>query len=441
MQDSSSDASIPAGSGPEAATSGGSDEHPKGKTSGQSRAPTGTDDPEAPASPRAFAYEERFPDAQSAFGLDLSPPQMEAASTLVVLDTSALLLLYDATEAAARAALQTFDQLREEDRLVVPGHAAREYAVVRSYKITDLYDDLSRQTRPPVVPNASDEFANRALVESLGYADRLDELREQIAKLTEAYHHTARTLMEDLESWAGDDFISEAYAELFGEAVVHDLDATFEDTRAEVRRRDDISRPPGYLDSGKDQNAAGDLLIWKTLLEVASRRDRDALLVTQDCKSDWWHQGGRGTALYPRTELIHEFDRETGGRSFGLLTVPGLLRKMEVKPPYVRRFQEAVGQAPPTETIELVGAADRVQTVATVATSVHGATVTSGGRLGTRRAVSLRVREGDADAVGQLARDAGLEVTRAADGRVAQAFERHEKEASGEESADDGPAQ
>ena len=392
------------------------------------------------ASPRSFAYEERIPDAQSAFGLDLSPPDVEASSTLVVLDTSALLLLYDATEAAARAALQAFGQLEEEGRLVVPGHAAREYAVVRSYKITNLHDDLARQMGPPDLPKPPGDLSNRALVESLGYADRLDELRGQIAKLTEAYQHAARGLMEEIESWAGDDFVSEAYSELFGEEVIQDLDAAFEDTMAEVRHRDETRRPPGYLDSGKARNAAGDLLIWKTLLEVASRRDRDALLVTEDRKSDWWHQGGEGTALYPRTELIHEFAQETGGRSFGLLTLPGLLRKMGADDAHIQRFREAVGTAPPTEMIEIVGAAGRVQTVASVATGAHGASVIGGGRLGTRRAVSLRVREEEADAVGQLARDAGLEVTRAADGRVAQAFERHEEEPEAE-SPDEEPRQ
>ena len=205
--------------------------------------------------------------------------------------------------------------------------------------------------------------------------------------------------------------------------------------------RDETGRPSGYLDSGKDQNAAGDLLIWKTLLEVASRRDRDALLVTEDRKSDWWHQGGEGTALYPRTELIHEFAQEIDGRSLGLLTLPGLLREMGVDNAHIQRFREAAGKAPLTETIGVVGAAGRVQTVASVATGAHGAAVTGGGRLGTRRAVSLRVREEEADAVGQLVRDAGLEVTRAADGRVAQVFERHEEEASEAESPDEEPKQ
>ncbi|WP_263786904.1 PIN-like domain-containing protein [Salinibacter grassmerensis] len=410
---------------------------PEESSPGSSEEITGDREPEDATSPRSFAYEERFPDAQSAFGLDLSPPEAASSSALVFLDTSALLLLYDATEAAARAALEAFGQLREENRLIVPGHAAREYAVVRSYKITDLYDDLSRQVSPSAMPKRSGELSNRALVESLGYADRLDELRRQIAKLTEAYHHEARQLMGDLEAWAGDDFISEAYSTLFEDEAVQDLDATVRDVTAEVQRRDDISRPPGYLDSGKDQNAAGDLLIWNTLLEVASRRDRDAVLVTQDRKSDWWHQGGKGTALYPRTELIHEFDQQTGGRSFGMLTLPGLLQKMDVEAAHVQRVREAVGEAPSTETIEVVGPAERVRTVATVATSAHDARSIGGGRLGTRRATSLRVREDEADAVAQLARDAGLDVTRGADGRVARAFERQEKEAAEEESTEE----
>nr|WP_272507516.1 PIN-like domain-containing protein [Salinibacter ruber] len=414
---------------------------PEASPSGPTEEGTEDHEAEGTTSPRSFAYEERFPDAQSAFGLDLSPPDAAASSTLVFLDTSALLLLYDATEAAARAALDAFGRLREDTRLIVPGHAAREYAVVRSHKITDLYDDLSRQVRPPALPKRAGAFSNRALVESLGHADRLNELRQQIAALTEAYQHEARMLMGELEAWAGDDFISEAYSALFEGEAVQDLDATVRDVTAEVQRRDDISRPPGYLDSGKDQNAAGDLLIWNTLLAVAARRDRDAVLVTQDRKSDWWHQGGKGIALYPRTELIHEFDQQTGGRSFGLLTLPGLLQTMDVEAIHVQRVREAVGEAPSTETIEVVGPAERVRTVATVATGAHDARSTGDGRLGTRRATSLQVREDEADAVAQLARDADLDVTRNADGRVARAFERQQNKASEEDPAGGGPAE
>ncbi len=412
----------------------------EGASPDSSEETTGNHEADTATSPQSFAYEERFPDAQSAFGLELTPPETAASSTLVFLDTSALLLLYDVAEAAARAALDAFGRLREQNRLIVPGHAAREYAVVRSYKITDLYDDLSRQVRPPALPKQPGDLPNRALVESLGYADRLDDLRQRIAALTEAYQHEARKLMGELEAWAGDDFISKAYSALFEGEAVQDLDATVRDVTAEVQRRDDISRPPGYLDSGKDQNAAGDLLIWNTLLAVAARRDRDAVLVTQDRKSDWWHQGGEGNALYPRTELIHEFDQQTGGRSFGLLTLPGLLQAMDVEAPHVQRVREAVGEAPSTETIEVVGPAERVRTMVTVATSAHDAQSTGDGRLGTRRAASLQVREDEANAVAQLARDADLDVTRNADGRVARAFERQQNKASKNDSADEEPA-
>ncbi len=51
------------------------------------------------------------------------------------------------------------------------------------------------------------------------------------------------------------------------------------------------------------------------------------------------------------------------------------------------------------------------------------------------------MREDEADAVAQLARDADLDVTRNADGRVARAFERQQNKASEEDPAGGGPAE
>lgn len=431
-------ASPPAGDSPggKAATAGTSSEAGSSEAlDGSGMAGTGIrSSEEAPRreSSQTFAYKERFPDARAAISLDLSPPDIEETSTLVFLDTSVLLSLYDASEEAARKALEVLGELRDEGRLVLPGHVAREFAVVRSYKIGDLYDDLSRQSSRLGLPDGPQELANRALLERAGYADRLRELREQIAELVESYQAVASELMTEIESWAGSDFISEAYAELFGEGAIEDPEFGYEDSMVNLQRRDELSRPPGYLDSDKSQNAAGDLLIWKTILKVAARRDQDAIFVTEDRKPDWWHQGGKGTALYPRTELLHEFDQETGGRSFGLLTLPDFLGKMGAGSGHVQRIRETVGGRPSTETIQITGHDARVKTVAEVAANAFGAEVVGGGRLGDKRSATLQVREEKAESLIRLARAAGIDVSRGGGTEVAKAFERYGERSEGE---------
>jgi hypothetical protein len=86
--------------------------------------------------------------------------------------------------------------------------------------------------------------------------------------------------------------------------------------------------PPGYKDGSKDTNAAGDLIIWHTLLETASESKADLLFVTSEAKPDWWVLSDKQT-LWPRTELIAEFHRRTGGRRFAIADLSVLLRALK----------------------------------------------------------------------------------------------------------------
>ncbi|MFF8432580.1 PIN-like domain-containing protein [Streptomyces bacillaris] len=86
---------------------------------------------------------------------------------------------------------------------------------------------------------------------------------------------------------------------------------------AEGQRRITMKIPPGYMDSGKGDNAVGDYLVWKQILREAKIRKSDVLLVTGDVKEDWWRKDNR-QASGPRQELIDELSRETGTRLFML---------------------------------------------------------------------------------------------------------------------------
>src|SRR6266496_4154148 len=76
--------------------------------------------------------------------------------------------------------------------------------------------------------------------------------------------------------------------------------------------------PPGYQDKGKgDDLAAGDYFVWTQLLEEATRRHSDVLLITGDVKEDWWRRE-RGQTRGPRLELVDELRNRCGGRLFML---------------------------------------------------------------------------------------------------------------------------
>ncbi|MEU8292253.1 PIN-like domain-containing protein [Streptomyces pseudogriseolus] len=94
----------------------------------------------------------------------------------------------------------------------------------------------------------------------------------------------------------------------------------------EAKRRAQEGIPPGYADYEEkpDEQAAGDYIIWKQVIEEAKRIGRDVLLVTGDIKEDWWTPRTAQTAARPRAELRNEL-RSMAGVELFMLTPSQLL--------------------------------------------------------------------------------------------------------------------
>ena len=78
--------------------------------------------------------------------------------------------------------------------------------------------------------------------------------------------------------------------------------------------------PPGFCDAGKeaeegDNNAYGDFVVWKQIMEYAGSRKSDIIYVTHDQKKDWW-QIAKGRTVGPRIELRKEFAEKTKQRFY-----------------------------------------------------------------------------------------------------------------------------
>lgn len=74
--------------------------------------------------------------------------------------------------------------------------------------------------------------------------------------------------------------------------------------------------PPGYKDGNKakdsnDNNAYGDLIVWKQILDYAKQESKSIIFVTHDQKEDWWEQL-HGKTIGPRVELRKEFYNNVG---------------------------------------------------------------------------------------------------------------------------------
>jgi len=89
-------------------------------------------------------------------------------------------------------------------------------------------------------------------------------------------------------------------------------DDQLRDLEDEEKIRFDHKIPPGYEDAKKDGNrGCGDYILWRQLLDEATRRKVPVLFVTNDQKDDWYRRT-HGLTVGPRFELINEMQREAG---------------------------------------------------------------------------------------------------------------------------------
>jgi hypothetical protein len=88
----------------------------------------------------------------------------------------------------------------------------------------------------------------------------------------------------------------------------------------------------------------GDLIIWRTILEIGRSRNAPLLFVSGDQKADWWHQS-EGRPLYPRFELVDEYRRASGGRTLHLVTFADFLKLLGASPTIVEEVRKEEQEA------------------------------------------------------------------------------------------------
>lgn len=204
----------------------------------------------------------------------------------------------------------TYEKLVGEKRLVVPGQVAREFAVNRPTKLSELYHAISlkQDLQGPKAGNYP------LLDASTSYAI-IQRMEGDLAKLLKEYRAAVSVLLGEIQSWTWDDPVSTIYRDVLTADVVHD--PKLDDERVNARWLESVREkvPPGYKDATKEVNADGDMRVWLTILDIAEARKSDVVLVSGDGKADWWHRS-HSKSLYPRFELVDEFRRISGGKSF-----------------------------------------------------------------------------------------------------------------------------
>jgi rRNA-processing protein FCF1 len=260
-----------------------------------------------------FSIRESYPDAESIFAFLPKPLDEIKDDCYVVMDTNALLVPYTAGRDSLEQIRKTLQGIIEQKRLVIPGHVAREFAKNRPQKLHDLHQQLMN------AKNIKISHTEYPLLEGMEEHNRVQEAREKLEQAVREYQRALKNLLERVEGWFWRDPVSLMYSELFTSDVVVDPEFNAETLQEDMDRRQQYDIPPGYKDSSKSKNQEGDLIIWKTILEVGKAHKKDVLFVSLEKKPDWWNQGSSNQPLYPRYELIDEFRRYSEGQSFHIV--------------------------------------------------------------------------------------------------------------------------
>jgi len=259
-----------------------------------------------------------YPDADSIFQFSLKSLGEIKDDCYVVIDTNALLLPYTVNPKSLQEISLTYGKLLESKQLVIPGQVAREFARNRANKISDLYQNISTKRDSKALP----KLDSYPLFESISEFNEALELSSQIELYTKEYRKKLGEVLDRIKEWVWNDPVSSVYSDLFSADTIVDLpidDKAKEEIKKDLESRSTHGIPPGYKDSSKSDQGVGDLLIWRTILNLGQRYNKSVIFVSDDEKSDWWYRAA-GQRLYPRYELIDEFRRVSNQQSFHIIT-------------------------------------------------------------------------------------------------------------------------
>lgn len=261
-----------------------------------------------------------YPEADAIFTSQLKPLDELIGESIIVLDTNALLVPYNIGKESLSQIHETYRYLVSQNRLLIPGQVAREFAKNRANKIGEIYQQFNRKMNSI----ATLRKGNYPLLESTEKYQKAVELEDKIDTLIKEYREAVQDVLAEIRAWDWNDPVSVIYSQLFTKDVICDLVVDKAKVAAELIRRQTHSIPPGYKDAAKDDNGIGDFLIWLTILDLGQKHNKSVFFVSGEEKADWQYRS-ENRALYPRYELIDEFRRNSNGQTFNIVSFSQLL--------------------------------------------------------------------------------------------------------------------
>jgi len=241
-------------------------------------------------------------------------------SATIFLDTNVLLLPYHTGKDSLRLIENVYGVLGAASRLLIPARVVQEFMKNAPDRLTDAFKNISEQR------NISIKVDKFPLLEELEEYKDLVKVRQELSDKIKEFQKKVGKVADLIKEWHHDDPVRTMYSRVFKADQVIDLESLNEEEfQKDLTYRYANKIPPGYKDAAKSDRGIGDLLIWKTILQVGAKKKCDAIFICGEEKSDWWHRSDN-QAIVVRQELIEEYRSNSGGKTFRLLNMASFLK-------------------------------------------------------------------------------------------------------------------
>ena len=255
-------------------------------------------------------------------------------NSIIILDTNALLMLYRLNIESRKKYFDVLSKVKErlfltnqsvkeffDNRLIICDNKFKLSSSVEDELIKDL-DKIKNKVRCGNFNNNSASLITHESTLQNEIIECIDREINEIKKKLGAYEVNIN------KDFISNDEILKKILELF-EGKVNESFSEEDLEKIYVNGKDRYEEqiPPGYKDNKKEGNDIfGDLIIWKEIIEIAKREDKNILFVSDDRKDDWCEKF-KGQDLGPRKELIREFYKLTK-KLFYSVTTTNFIRSM-----------------------------------------------------------------------------------------------------------------
>ncbi len=270
-----------------------------------------------------FHQTEVYPNADKIFVTELPSINSIKDNCIFVLDTNALLVPFSTGSQSLDEISKIFNNLKKKKQLKVPDQVAREFADNRPKKIGEMFHALNQKRNGMNSPT----IGSYPLLEKLEEYGEALSFEKEINELLKKYRTSIGKVIDTVKSWSWDDPVSIIYKKIFTPDIIHQIKFDKLEVEKDLEYRYKHKIPPGYKDNSKEDSGIGDYLIWLAIKDIGEKYKKNVVFVSGDEKPDWYHKSDK-LPLYPRFELLTEFNNISGNKSFHIIRLSELLNVM-----------------------------------------------------------------------------------------------------------------